>query len=91
MTNPAKVAIAGIVIPPSEEFCSAGLCGQKACCNLEIRVAGPFRLDPGDEEEVYVLPVCEAHALHVIAAPIGMAAKMYPPDESEDPPWLGDA
>lgn len=87
MSEVTRVVLAQVVLPPSEEHCSAGLCGQNACCTIEIRAAGGDIALADDEEEVYVLPLCQAHALYVLQAPLQHAAELYPSEIVDLPPW----
>lgn len=84
MSDP--VVLAQVILPPSEDHCTAGLCAQKACCTVEIRAAGADRAE-GEEEEFYVLPLCQPHALNVLVAPLDHARELFPPDEVDVPPW----
>jgi hypothetical protein len=84
-----RVVLAQLVLPPSEERCTSGLCAQTACCTLEVRVAGAER-ENADEEEVYALPSCDAHALHTLTGVLAYARDLFPAELVDVPPWERD-
>lgn len=80
------IVLAQMILPPTEDRCTAGFCAQRACCTIEVRVDALNRRDV-ETEEFYVLSLCPAHALHVLTAPVDYAMELYPPDQADVPPW----